>query len=71
MPGHRVPFVPVDHDPPVDRPTEEYPIRLTTGRGLDSYNTGSRPPITPRRAGQAGRTTGRPSSRAAAASGSS
>ena len=40
VPGNRVPFVPVDHDPPVDKLTSEYPIRLTTGRRLDSYNTG-------------------------------
>ena len=40
VPGNRVPFVPVDHDPPVDRLTDDYPIRLTTGRRLDSYNTG-------------------------------
>ena len=40
VPGSRAPFVPVDHDPPVDRLTEEFPIRLTTGRRLDSYNTG-------------------------------
>jgi predicted molibdopterin-dependent oxidoreductase YjgC len=40
LPGNRVPFVPVDHDPPVDRLDDDYPIRLTTGRRLDSYNTG-------------------------------
>ena len=40
VPGNRVPFVPVDHDPPVDRLTGDFPIRLTTGRRLDSYNTG-------------------------------
>jgi predicted molibdopterin-dependent oxidoreductase YjgC len=40
VPGNRAPFVPVDHDPPVDKLTSEYPIRLTTGRRLDSYNTG-------------------------------
>jgi formate dehydrogenase major subunit len=40
LPGLRAPFVPVDHDPPVDRLTDEFPIRLTTGRRLDSYNTG-------------------------------
>jgi predicted molibdopterin-dependent oxidoreductase YjgC len=40
MPGNRVPFVPVDHDPPVDRLDADFPIRLTTGRRLDSYNTG-------------------------------
>ena len=38
--GSRAPFVPVDHDPPVDRLDAEFPIRLTTGRRLDSYNTG-------------------------------
>jgi predicted molibdopterin-dependent oxidoreductase YjgC len=40
VPGNRAPFVPVDHDPPVDKLTDDYPIRLTTGRRLDSYNTG-------------------------------
>ena len=40
VPGNRVPFVPVDHDPPVDKLTADFPIRLTTGRRLDSYNTG-------------------------------
>ena len=33
-------FTPVPWVPPVDRLTDEYPIRLTTGRHLDSYNTG-------------------------------
>ncbi len=40
VPGNRVPFVPVEHDPPVDRLSPEFPVRLTTGRRLDSYNTG-------------------------------
>ena len=40
LPGHRVPFIPVQHDPPVDELTPAYPIRLTTGRRLDAYNTG-------------------------------
>jgi predicted molibdopterin-dependent oxidoreductase YjgC len=40
VPGLRAPFVPVDHDPPVDRLNADFPIRLTTGRRLDSYNTG-------------------------------
>jgi formate dehydrogenase major subunit len=40
VPGNRAPFVPVVHDPPVDRLDDDYPIRLTTGRRLDSYNTG-------------------------------
>jgi predicted molibdopterin-dependent oxidoreductase YjgC len=40
VPGNRAPFVAVDHDPPVDRLSDEFPLRLTTGRHLDSYNTG-------------------------------
>ncbi len=40
VPGSRAPFVAVDHDPPVDRLDADFPIRLTTGRRLDSYNTG-------------------------------
>jgi formate dehydrogenase major subunit len=40
VPGLRAPFVPVEHEPPVDTLTEEFPVRLTTGRRLDSYNTG-------------------------------
>jgi predicted molibdopterin-dependent oxidoreductase YjgC len=40
VPGSRAPFVPVNHDPPVDRLSEDFPIRLTTGRRLDSFNTG-------------------------------
>jgi formate dehydrogenase major subunit len=38
--GPRAPFSVVEFEPPVDRLNEEYPIRLTTGRRLDSYNTG-------------------------------
>ena len=38
--GPRAPFHAVDFEPPVDRLDEQYPIRLTTGRRLDSYNTG-------------------------------
>ncbi len=30
----------VEYEPPVDQLNEQYPIRLTTGRRLDSYNTG-------------------------------
>ncbi len=40
VPGQRAPFVPVDHDPPIDRLSPDFPIRLTTGRRLDAYNTG-------------------------------
>jgi formate dehydrogenase major subunit len=38
--GPRAPFSVVEHDPPVDLLSEEFPIRLTTGRRLDSFNTG-------------------------------
>ena len=38
--GPRAPFSPVEFEPPVDRLDERYPIRLTTGRRLDSFNTG-------------------------------
>jgi formate dehydrogenase major subunit len=38
--GPRAPLHAVEHDPPVDLLTEEFPIRLTTGRRLDSFNTG-------------------------------
>jgi formate dehydrogenase major subunit len=38
--GPRAPFSVVHNDPPVDRLDHEFPIRLTTGRRLDSYNTG-------------------------------
>jgi predicted molibdopterin-dependent oxidoreductase YjgC len=34
------PFSAVEHAPPVDVLTEEFPIRLTTGRRLESFNTG-------------------------------
>jgi predicted molibdopterin-dependent oxidoreductase YjgC len=38
--GPRAPFSVAEFVPPVDRLDEDYPIRLTTGRRLDSYNTG-------------------------------
>ncbi len=38
--GPRAPFSAVEFEPPVDQLDEQYPIRLTTGRRLDSYNTG-------------------------------
>ena len=38
--GPRAPFSMVECVPPVDRLDDQYPIRLTTGRRLDSYNTG-------------------------------
>jgi len=38
--GAPAPFHVVEQDDPIDKLTDEYPIRLTTGRRLDSYNTG-------------------------------
>jgi len=38
--GRKAPFSVVVHEPPVDELTDEYPLRLTTGRRLDSYNSG-------------------------------
>jgi predicted molibdopterin-dependent oxidoreductase YjgC len=38
--GRPAPFTAVVDDPPVDVVNEEFPFRLTTGRRLDSYNTG-------------------------------
>jgi predicted molibdopterin-dependent oxidoreductase YjgC len=38
--GPPAPFTPVEWVSPVDELDAEYPIRLTTGRRLDSYNTG-------------------------------
>ena len=38
--GRRAPFSCVEDRPPLDVLTEEFPLRLTTVRALDSYNTG-------------------------------
>ena len=38
--GPRAPFSMVEFEPSVDRLDEHYPIRLTTGRRLDDFNTG-------------------------------
>ena len=38
--GQKAPLSVVIDDPPVDTLNDEYPLRLTTGRRLDSYNTG-------------------------------
>ncbi len=34
------PFIPVKHSPPVDVLDADFPLRLTTGRRLESFNTG-------------------------------
>jgi predicted molibdopterin-dependent oxidoreductase YjgC len=38
--GPAAPFSVAQDEPPVDELTDEFPLRLTTGRRLDSYNTG-------------------------------
>ncbi len=38
--GRKAPFHGVIHDRPVEALDDAYPVRLTTGRRLDSYNTG-------------------------------
>jgi len=38
--GRPAPFSVVFDDPPVEALNDDYPLRLTTGRRLDSYNTG-------------------------------
>ena len=38
--GRPAPFSVVHDDPPVEALSEDFPLRLTTGRRLDSYNTG-------------------------------
>jgi formate dehydrogenase major subunit len=38
--GRPAPFSVVVDEPPVDKLDEDFPLRLTTGRRLDSYNTG-------------------------------
>jgi formate dehydrogenase major subunit len=38
--GPLAPFSCVEQEPPVDALDHDFPIRLTTGRRLDSYNTG-------------------------------
>jgi formate dehydrogenase major subunit len=38
--GASAPFIPTEWEEPVDRLTDDYPLRMTTGRYLDSFNTG-------------------------------
>ncbi len=40
MVGPRAPFLPAEQVPPVDGLDASFPLRLTTGRRLESYNTG-------------------------------
>ena len=38
--GRPAPFSVVQHDPPVEQPDADFPLLLTTGRRLESFNTG-------------------------------
>jgi formate dehydrogenase major subunit len=38
--GTKAPFSVTPYEPPVDELSEQFPLRLTTGRRLDSFNTG-------------------------------
>ena len=38
--GKPAPFMPVENVPPTDALSPEFPMRLTTGRRLESFNTG-------------------------------
>jgi formate dehydrogenase major subunit len=38
--GPRAPFMPVEFSPQIDALSPDFPIRLTTGRRLESFNTG-------------------------------
>lgn len=38
--GPPAPFTPVVYESPIDELSDEFPMRLTTGRRLDSFNTG-------------------------------
>jgi len=40
LPRDPAPFVPTEWVPPVDELSDDFPTRLTTGRRLDSFNTG-------------------------------
>ncbi|RPI25181.1 MAG: formate dehydrogenase, partial [Actinobacteria bacterium] len=40
LPRPPAPFIPTEWVPPIDELSAEYPTRLTTGRRLDSFNTG-------------------------------
>ncbi|HMK73681.1 MAG TPA: molybdopterin dinucleotide binding domain-containing protein, partial [Myxococcaceae bacterium] len=38
--GRAAPFIPTEQVPPVDTLSTDFPLRLTTGRRLESFNTG-------------------------------
>ncbi|NND03298.1 MAG: molybdopterin-dependent oxidoreductase, partial [Acidimicrobiia bacterium] len=40
LPREPAPFMPTVWVPPIDELSDEFPVRMTTGRRLDSYNTG-------------------------------
>ena len=55
--GRLAPFSVVVDEPPVDVLDDEFPLRLTTGRRLDSYNTGVQSAGTAARTGAGRRST--------------
>ena len=59
VPGNRVPFVAVEHDPPVDKLDDDFPIRLTTGATSTPTTRASRPAGIGTRGGAARRWTSR------------
>ena len=66
--GPRAPFSVVVHELPVEGLDDEYPLRLTTGRRLEEYNTGVQTSATSRRPGAARPSTSRPRTRRASGS---
>jgi assimilatory nitrate reductase catalytic subunit len=47
-PTGRAQFVPVEHQPPAEQPDEQFPLRLTTGRVLAHYQSGTQTRRSPR-----------------------
>ena len=67
--GRLAPFSVVHHEGPVEQPDDEYPFMLTTGRRLESYNTGVQiGRLSSRRCTVAKRSTCRPKTPARSAS---
>jgi formate dehydrogenase major subunit len=61
--GPAAPFTPVEQEDPLDELSAEFPLRLTTGRRLDSYNTGVQSGGTPPRYDGRRRSTSPPRTR--------
>ncbi|QGJ70280.1 Assimilatory nitrate reductase catalytic subunit [Planctomycetales bacterium 10988] len=48
FPNGRARFVPVEHRPPAECPSQEFPLWLTTGRYREHYNSGAQTRMVPR-----------------------